>query len=301
LYWRVAQALQVQDDVTKFNQAAHSISTTQMAFLRSAQIADCNYQFYTAAFTFSNNPASVPKTSLSIGMPCTPAVVQNQDLVTRQKLMDAITLYADQIQAVASTGSDKTLSTNAQTTAADLNTLAKNNGLLTSAGTPIAASVEAAVIGLSGMVLAEKQFEDIQKAASSQADNLATIVKFLQQENTQLATNMAAKDAALSNILDTTLAQEKQGHDRHLLLDALAAHSIVQNANPAGTPTTVPGTPAPIADPISAAQQLNAALDGLVSANDAIANSGTGGITAAVTDLVARAQAAQAMQAALNK
>ena len=112
---------------------------------------------------------------------------------------------------------------------------------------------------------------------------------------------MAAKDVALANILDTTLAQEKKGRDRHLLLDALAAHRIVENTNPAGTPTAVPGAPAPVADPLSAAQQLNAALDGLVRANDAIASAGTGGITAAITDLVARAQAAQAMQAALNK
>jgi hypothetical protein len=305
---------QVQDSVTKFDQGAHSVSTTQMAFLKSAQLADCDFQFYQAALDFNVDPAPIPAKSLSISGVCSPVVVQNQDLVTRQKLMDAITLYADQIQAVAATGSDKTLSTNSQTAAADLNNLAKNHGILSTAGLPIASDVEAAVIGLTGMVLSAKQLSDIKASANAQSSNLKSVVGFLKNENAQIATNMAAKAASLANILNTTLSEMKEngmlvtdpnskkivrGNDPRLLLDAIATRRMLMDTDPAGTTVTISGTP--VQDPVSAAEQLNSALDSLVSANDAIANAGTGGIVAAVSDLVARAQAAQAMQAALNK
>jgi hypothetical protein len=52
----------------------------------------------------------------------------------------------------------------------------------------------------------------------------------------------------------------------------------------------------------SIAQQINVALDALLTANNAIANaSSTGCLVAAVTDLVTRAQAAHTMVAALQK
>jgi hypothetical protein len=54
-------------------------------------------------------------------------------------------------------------------------------------------------------------------------------------------------------------------------------------------------------DPANVAQQLNATLDGVVNANRAIAADGTGGIIAAVNDLIARAKKAQTIQSALNK
>jgi hypothetical protein len=81
------------------------------------------------------------------------------------------------------------------------------------------------------------------------------------------------------------------------------AHAIMQGVNPLGS--------APIAESAGAiepsriaekeAALLNAALDAVVRANQAIQNATTGGTVAAVNDLIARAQAAQAMQAALLK
>jgi hypothetical protein len=292
---------QLQDTMSKFDQGAHSISSSEMTFLKSAQTADCNYQFYTSAFEFSNNSSAVPTNSLMVDAPCSPDVLPNQDIVTRQHLMDAITLYADQLQAVASNDADKKLSTNAQSTAASLNSLAKQSKLLTGSATPIVAAVEAAVIGLSDMVLSGVQLSDVRKAASSQSDNLATVVSFLKQENTQLANNMASKSGALENIFDTTISQQKKNGNRDLLLNALAARQFIQNSNPLGTSTMVTGSSGAVADPTSTVQQLNAALDSLVTANDAIATAGTGGIVAAVNDLIARAQAAQAMEVALRK
>ncbi len=274
---------QVQHTISKFDQGAHSVSTSEMAFLQSTQKADCNYQFYTAAFEYANNPARVPKTPLNLEAPCAPDVMPNQDIATRQKVMNAVTLYADQLQAIASTGTDKTLSANAQKTATDLNKLATSQGLLTSTG-PIAADVESAIAGLARMVLAGQQLQDIKQAASAQSGNLATVVNYLTKENTQLAMNMNDKAAAFANMLNATIRQEKKNGDRHLLLDILAARRLLQNSNK--TRST---------------QHLNASLDSLVSANDAIAKDGTGGVVGAVSDLVARAQAAQAMQAALNK
>jgi adenine/guanine phosphoribosyltransferase-like PRPP-binding protein len=54
-------------------------------------------------------------------------------------------------------------------------------------------------------------------------------------------------------------------------------------------------------DPGNVAKQLNAALDAMVTANDALANAGTGSVVAAVSDLVARGQSVNAMVTALGK
>ena len=54
------------------------------------------------------------------------------------------------------------------------------------------------------------------------------------------------------------------------------------------------------ADPLNAAKQVNAALEAVVNANDALANAGTGGAVAAVNDLVVRARHAKDILSALK-
>jgi len=282
----VAGLTQIQDTISKFDQGAHSISTSETAFLRSAQTADCNYQFYTAAFVFANDPDRIPKISLTLETPCTPNVITPHQLEERQKLMEAIVLYADQIQAVASSGSDKALSANSKSTAAELNSLAKSQNLMTGTGSSIVTDLGQAVAGLTAIVLAPQQLSDIKTAAASEAENLSIVVNYLKQENTALASDMAGKTGALADILDTTLAKEKRAGDPNLLLDAVYARSILQNGD---------------ADPVNTTKQLNVTLDSLVAANEAIANAGTGGIVADVNALIAQAQAIQKTQAALNK
>jgi hydrogenase maturation factor HypF (carbamoyltransferase family) len=54
-------------------------------------------------------------------------------------------------------------------------------------------------------------------------------------------------------------------------------------------------------DPASAVKQLNDALDGLVSANRAIATPGKGSIRATVSDFAEHAQTARAFKTAISK
>jgi hypothetical protein len=358
---------QVQDTVTKFDQGAHAVSTSQVAFLRAAQAADCTYQFYTKALDFVQDESPTPTISLVTGAPCVPDVLNNADILVRQKLLSAIVLYADQIQAVVSGGADKTLATDGQAAASDFNNFLKSPEISKATHTPLTASVEAAVVALFGMAMDEKELKDIKTAAQAQAKNLASVVELLKQENTDVAANMTSKAGTISVILDTSIAHIKEtgvlvevkdsdqvldpithkkvdhyhiarGNDYRVLFDIVRARQITQAIDAVGQPVTAPppakpattgaaspgdtGTPASAKPPVvcnsatatkagggldsesndSIAQQINVALDALLTANNAIANaSSTGCLVAAVTDLVTRAQAAHTMVAALQK
>jgi hypothetical protein len=361
---------QIQDTVTKFDQGAHAVSASEVAFLRAAQTADCNFQFYSQALMFVADKSPTPNTPLTTGAPCVPDELTNADILIRQKLLNAIALYADQIQAVASGGADKTLATNGQAAASDFNSFLKSPEINKATHTSISTTVEAAVVALFGMVMDARELSDIKKAASEQSENLTSIVDLLKKENTQVATNMTAKAGTISVILDTSIAFIKQAgvlsevqdpgpvldsvthkmvdhyhiarqNDYRLLFDVVQARQIIQAVDAVGQSVTAPavaapvapaaagagapgaaGAPAPVKPAVvcnsatspkaigssnsetndSIAQQINGALDALVTANNAIASaSSTGCLVAAITDLVTRGQAAQTMAAALKK
>ena len=361
---------QIQDTVTKFDQGTHAVSTSELAFLRAAQMADCNFQFYSQAFAFVSDESPTPKTPLITGAPCVPDELTNADIVVRQKLLSAVVLYADQIQAVTSGGADKTLATNGQAAASDFNNFLKSPEITKATHTSISADVEAAAVALFGMVMDAKELKDIKRAVSDQSTNLASIVDLLKKENTQVAMNMTAKAGTISAILDTSIAFIKQTgvlsevkdpdqvpgpvmhkmvdhyhigrkNDYRVLFDIVQARQIIEAVDAIGRPVTAPAVAAPPASAAPAtggppaagtaaprkpavvcnsvtspktgggsdseandsiAQQVNGALDALVTANNSIANASTTGcLVAAVTDLVTRAQAAQTMVAALKK
>jgi len=360
--------------VTKFDQGAHAVSTSEVAFLRAAQAADCNFQFYKQAFAFVSDESPTPKTPLITGAPCVPDELTNADILVRQKLLSAVAFYADQIQAIAFGGADKTLATNGRASASDFNNFMKSPEISKATHTSLSADVERAVVALFGMVMDAKELNDIKKATSDQSTNLASIVDLLQNENTQVATNMTAKAGTISVMLDTSIAFIKKTgvlaqvkdpgqvpdlvtrklvdhyhigreNDYRVLFDVVQARQIIQAVDAVGQPVTAPAAPAahsaPAAHAIagtgapaaagtaasakptvvcnsatsrkarggsdsdindSIAQQINGALDALVTVNNAIANASTTGcLVAAVTDLVTRAQAAQTMVAALKK
>jgi len=305
---------QIQDTVTKFDQGAHTLSTTQIAFAKSAQTADCNFQFYENVWNYSKAADPAPPIPLALTGPCVPEVMTNDNIAVRQNLLNAITLYADQIQAVASADSDKTLSAKSQDAAGKLNSLAKSHGLIETNGMPVAAAVEAAVIGITNMILSAKQLSDIKSSAKAQSANLRTIADHLQLENMQIAKNMAAKAGSVANMFETTIALVKQdgiliskgqsaparANNPQVYLLAVSARQMLLNTPPLGVGMSATGSLVQ-QDSVTVASQLNSALESLVSANDAISNASTGGLIAEVADLVARAQAAQAMQAALAK
>ena len=287
---------QIQDSIGQFDQATRSASTAQMNFLYAVQTADCTAQFYQGSYDWATGAAR----NFDITGNCRPTVLDDQQIQKRQALVDAIALYADKMAAIAGSDDDKTLSANAQKVATQLNGLAKAHGL---AGGPIAADVETAVIAISEMALDQRRYRDLKAAAADMAPHLSKVVGTLKTENTAFAAAMASKVEGIEPKLRSILASTHDSRGQMSFFDVIAARSILQNVNPLGAaPLAV--SPANVGsgmNPASVASQLNATLDAVVSANDAIAHASTGGIVAAVNDLVARAQNARTIQAALSQ
>ncbi|MBV8157053.1 MAG: hypothetical protein JO278_05320 [Dyella sp.] len=286
---------QIQDSIGQFDQATHSASTAQMNFLYAVQAADCTAQFYQGSYDWATGTAK----NFDLTGTCQPTVLEDKEIQKRQALMDAIDLYADKMAAIAGSDDDKTLSANAQKVASQLNGLAKQHGL---PGGAIAADVEAAVIAISQMALDQRRYRDLKTAATDMAPHLSKVVDTLKKENTAFAAALASKVEGIEPKLRSIIASTHDSRGQMSFFDVVAARQILQGVSPLGS-APLTATSANVAsgmNPASVAAQLNGTLDAVVSANDAIAHAGTGGIVAAVNDLVARAKSAQAVQAALS-
>jgi hypothetical protein len=331
---------QIRDTVTKFDQSTHTVSSAEMAFLHAGQALDCNYLFYTSAFEFAQDPSPEPSPSLVTAAQCQPNLLTDYDLQIRQKLFDAISLYADQLQAIASGGADKTLSSEGQTAASNFNKLLENQNVLKGAkNTTLSADVEAAVVALFSMAVSAKELRAVKDAAAAESANLCEVVRTLQSENAQLAIDMISQAGTISKEFDTSISFLKENgwlvltkgppdqaaktkplsassdlareNNYEVFFYAVQARAIVQGLGSLGitgksdSRTAASCTVPPVkAQPTGSgtAQQLNSALEALLATNSAIANpSDTGALTAAISDLVARAQAAQSMAATLAK
>jgi hypothetical protein len=291
---------QMQDSLSKFDQGAHTVAASQTTFLNGVHTVECEAQFYQGAYQYAKDD-SLP---IDLRGKCASGqlFLNSAQIGIRQKLLDALTLYADALQALGSTGDDKSLDSNLQTAAGNLNTLASGAGL-SKGDASIATDVEAAIVGLTNMVLDQKKKTDIQAAAKNQKDNLAKIVDTLKAENLSLASGVDDLIGSIRANLAATLATTRKREGSAVFFDVVRARGYLESVGPYGSKGLDDSTGAldPTIDPSVAVSQLNAALDGLVSANNAIATAGVGGINAAVADLVARAQAARTFQAALGK
>lgn len=271
---------QLQDSVSKFSQGVHTISTTQTAFFHAVKTADCSNQFFDHALA----SALDSNKAIDLKGDCTPSIIDDKQIKVRQLLMDSLTLYADKIQALATNDNNKKLDENSQNLATQINSLAKQGGLK---NLSLASSVEAAVIAISDMVLEQVIFSDIKVAAKSMDSHLVQIVDALKQENSNFSKGIESKLDGIELKLRTGMASQlnKNATVAEKLFQVATAHDILQKADPHQ------------AD----ASQLNNALDSVVNSNHSIAHAGTGGILAAVNDLIQRAQAAQKVQEALSK
>ena len=270
---------QIQDSVAKFGQAASSISSAEMNFFQAVKTADCNSQFFTTAYN-----QALGTGNFDISGSCTPSILSDQQLKIRQSLMDALTLYAAKMSALATSDDNKALDSNAQALATKLNSLAKQGGF---SGLAVASDVEAGIIAITNMVLDQTRFSDLKQAAGAMQVHLSAVVGALKTENIAFAEGINSKVEKTEGEVREVLAATHNTRRQMTFFDMLEARRIVQSMN--------------TSDPKTVVFQLNATLDSLLNANEAIATAGTGGIVAAVNDLIARAQAAQAMAAALNK
>lgn len=288
---------QMEDTITKFDQGAHSLSAAEMNFFRAVQTVDCTSSFYLQAIGWVNGIEH----NFDISGTCTPTILTDDQVKTRQALMDTITLYADRMETMASRDDDKTLDTNSQKLAGNINDMAKQHEF--SSAFPVATDVEAAIISIAEMVLDQKKFTVIKTAAKETEPHLEKVIKALQEENKTFAQGIASKIDNIEGGLRSIVANTHEQRSKMSFFDVVQARLILQSANPFGTTplSQTTGAADPSKDPQNAALQLNKALDAILNANKAIASAGTGGIIAAVNDLVSRAQAAQAIQTALSK
>jgi len=293
---------QMQDSLTKFDDGAHAVAIAQMRFFDNVHRIGCEQQFYQRARDFASS-AGAP---LELGARCTAAgnPISSARLRTRQQLFDAITLYADQLQALGAPG-DQALTDHLQSAATDLNQLATDRGLITATDT-LPGNVETAVAALTRVVIDHRRYTDIKAAAQSQQANLALVVATLKREN---VTSAIAIDSAIGTMRGAMTEALLAGREREreaVAVDVVLARAHLQAMQAYGQS----GIDESVDDSVDAASpalagagqvaRLNLALDGLVSANDALARADSGGVRAAVADLVARARAAQAFKTALT-
>ena len=282
---------QLQDSITKFDQSAHSVSTAEIQYLDNIRELDCNAQFLNQAVSWSASESA----NFSVNGICTPAILTDKQLQVRQNVLDAITLYADQMQTLVSSGGSKTLNTNAQQLATNLNTLAKDGKL--GLNSSIEAGVEAGIIGITDMILDAKRIKDAQSAADKMRDPIHKVVSGLEKEN--LLDRDSAKDqlAAIESGVRVVAAGVPAGNPAGRFAAIMQGRALLQSANPFWTVADLDSGATTLPD----VGKLNLSLEAISKANDAIATKKTSDIVAAVSDLVARAEAAQSLEAALAK
>jgi hypothetical protein len=282
------EATQLRTSITNFRNSAHSLSISEIRFLRAVQTADCNSQYFTQAAEYAINP----HVNFDLTGTCTLHILTESEFAIRQMLIDTITLYASKLTLIASPDKSKILDRDSQARATRLNTLAKIGAIKTSADS---AAVEAAIVALSGMAIDKISFTNSQSAAAAMAPYLVSVVAALKDENTALAASIPRKFALVEIELRAIVAASKMVKKQASFFDIIEARRIMQSLNPLGTSplSPVPGMIEGSSDPENFAYQINSALDALVNANAAIAKTHVSTIQLAVGTLIDKAQEAQ--------
>jgi hypothetical protein len=275
----VTSSTQTQTAATQFDQAAHSVDTLQIAYDKSIQANECRAWVYDQAYAYATSKTA----PINLAATCQPVSITDQQIANRQALMDAISLYADDLAAIATAGDDTALAANNQTLATKINAAMKAGGFT---NMQVAACVESAISGLTDMALDHTKQTDIRAAAAAQQDNLATVVGVLETENTSLASSFPSNAGDIRAKFAAALAYTRKSEGPAVFFSVIQANDILESF-PAEAGT--------------AATALNAALEGLLKANQALATADDPGLMADISDLVARVQTAQAMQAAVAK
>jgi hypothetical protein len=288
---------QVQDTLTKFDQGVHSVATAQTTFMQSVRAVDCEREFYRQAIGYATS-----KRGIDLRVPCTPTLIKDHEIEVRQAFLEALTLYADQLEALAAAGDQKTLSDNGQSLASSINSFAKRQGF-SKAGLGIGADVEDAIAGITDMVMDQKKTVLIKDAAASQQENLTKVVGYLKSENTNLAAGVDGYLGEMRSDFATMLATVRAKNNELVFFYLIQVPGILRGADPftQGPDPKDPTSPLAMALPDTGVAALNKCLDSLVTANRALASPKNGGTVAAVKDLITRGQSAQSIPTALAK
>ena len=283
---------QMQDSISHLDQAAHTASTAEAAFLTSVQSADCDSQFFTGAYRYSVGKAD----NFELANYCAPKVITDEEISLRNQMMTALTLYADTMLALATGGDNKQLGTNVETLAANLKTAASDGSIrLPKAGASIVAGVEAAFTAIAQMALDQKKYKSVTDAAAAMQAHVEAIVEALLKENYGLAQSVVASHIVLEGELRAEVAEAPATTAKFEAI--LHAREVLANSTGATTRQIATKD----WNQMDLSRTINNVLPGLGAANNAIAKGAPGGIYAAAHDLYARSQAARDLYSALSK
>jgi hypothetical protein len=318
---------EIQDSVSHLDQGAHAASVAEASFLATVQTTECDSQFFTSAYSFSTDKAP----NFQLANYCHPNILTSDQIKLRNSMMDALVLYADKMLALASSGDNKQLGTDAQTLATNLKSAAKNGGVKLSKSSPaIVAGVEAAFVAIAEMALDEKKYKGIVDAAKNMQTPINDIVLALTTENYAFAQAIIGDHQVLEGQLREEVAyarcepspsesDNKPRGDRMGNQKSWAQQSTECKATPAVSTNTfltilrareilasaTGSTNQQMATTdwsnIDMSKPLNDALPALAKANQAIASGASGGVYAAAHDLYTRSVAAKDQYGAMVK
>ena len=305
---------QLHDPIWEFDQAVHSITTSQMAYYNGAHTVECERQFYANAFD-----TVLKAKNIDLREKC---VVDDRFYLTsrqieaRRKLFEAITLYVDKLQAVASGEDAQNLDSSLQAQATGINGVASSAGLSKN-DVSIASYVETAVAELTKMALEQKKIKGIKEAAKSQKDNLATVVEALKKENLMIAYGVNGDIGEIRSKLAGIASAIRDQQGPAVFTYLVSARGYLRSINLSSSAMTIlpddtitdsrqpsPDKPSPDGNQFSAVLQLNKALDGIVAANNALAEEpekNKTNLVSAVNNLVALSKDAAAFQKAITQ
>ncbi len=276
---------QMQNTAAKFDQAVHSASSAELGLLNQVRAAECIRDFYVTAFNFAT--ATLDRTTnkyeptVALDLTATTCVhkeLTDKELKIRQDLLSAITLYADAIQTLTNGTSDTSLNSSATTLAGNIKSLAKQEKFPAAVGIG-AAALNTAVVTLATMILDHANYQDVKAAAVAMQGPLSEIVCDLKLENKGDAAGLISKEDGLSDDFNSALRSARDQFGPESFLDVVFARRALQS-----TVIAVPNI-----------VRLNKMLDGIVSANAALARSTNGGAIPEISDLVSRAKRASAL------
>lgn len=296
---------QLQHSVSVFNQATHEAAAAERSFLDAVMTVDCQNQFYTSAYNYSISKE--PQANFDLAGYCTPRLISQQQIDTRNQLMNAIILYADKVQALASDQDDKKLDASAETMAKGLNKLVKAGGIKL-ANPSLVKQVEAAVTAISEMALDEVKYKNVRSAAVSVQPGLVVIVEALKQENFGFGQSMSAAIGDLEQKLRIEIAMSRQhqfalsgsGDQAGIFFNIVRSRNILAAADPLTRRALASAANLPGASVTDPATPVNDTLQAVVDANQALVDARVGGIYSAAHDLASRAGAAKKVYDQIN-
>jgi hypothetical protein len=270
----------MQQTSAQFDRAVHTVATTELVLFHQVQAADCNDQFYQNAYRVAGlAPDKLDLAQIDLtGGHCSHQELTDEELAIRQKLLSALTLYADTIQALSEGKGDLDPTAKEKALAGDIKSLA-TQGKFGSLEKNSGAGLDAAVSAVVHIVIDRRTYKDIESAAGTVQSQLTTVIQELQAENRNDVQGLHSKYGSVNNEMMSALklACEREGVGCFLAISA--AHTALE-----GVIVAPPDV-----------EELNKTLDAVLTANASLAQPKSAGAAAEVSDLTDRAQHAAAL------